>query len=104
MQAQIPAPIAKWSFEETGEAKIEVADNEAIDFKTEESFSVSGLVFGDLVINAGGEENGKWLVQKGVIPSGDGNRGKWFGIELKYYTESYQIRFAVDDNTTNKKH
>ena len=81
-------------------ARVVVPDDPAIDFDLNESFSLSCLAKGDHTLNSGTIETGSWFVQKGVIPTGPGNRGKWYGLELKYYEESYQLRFAVDDQTT----
>ena len=80
-------------------AKVVVPDNEYIDFDSGESFSISCLAKGDYKLNSGTVETGTWFVQKGVISDGNANEGKWYGIELKYYEESYQLRFAIDDQT-----
>lgn len=141
LHAQIPDPLAKWSFEETGggttivdsgannldgsiissagviwencgvnqsinflnaeseESRIIVPDHSSIDFGADESFTISCLAFGNYAVDTGNIETGKWLVQKGIIHSGAGNAGKWFGIEMKYFNEHFELRFAVDDRT-----
>jgi len=73
---------------------VEVADNDAVEFDSTESFTISFLLKADPVTNS----NEQQIILKGAfgVDATKGWAGKWYGMQFK----GGELRLAVDDNVT----